>query len=43
MRFLKIGARVVEKTRKIQFHFPTSYPLKDVLLLVSKRLQTAFQ
>jgi hypothetical protein len=43
IRFLKIGARVVEKTRKIHFHFPTSYPLKDVLILASKRLQTAFQ
>lgn len=42
-RFLKIGARVVENTRKIHFHFPTSYPLKRVLMLVSKRIQTVFQ
>jgi hypothetical protein len=42
-RILKIGARVVEKTRKIQFHFPTSYPLKNVLTLMSKRLQMTEQ
>jgi|TARA_B100000315_G_scaffold257573_1_gene306815 hypothetical protein len=40
-RFLKIGARVVENTRRVRFHFPTSYPLKNVLMLVSNRLQTA--
>lgn len=30
-RLLKIGARVREMVTRIKFHFPTSYPLKDIL------------
>ncbi len=42
-RFLKIGARVTESARRIQFHFPTSYPLKNVLVSIVTRLQTNTQ
>jgi len=31
-RLLKIGARVREMVTRIKFHFPTSFPLKNVLL-----------
>ena len=31
LRVLKIGARVREQTTTVRFHFPTSYPLKDLM------------
>ncbi len=40
-RFLKIGARVMERATRIQFQFPTSYPLKCTLQTVVERFQTA--
>ena len=39
-RFLKIGARVIESARRIRFHFPTSYPLKNVLMAIVSRIET---
>ncbi len=42
-RFLKIGARVIESARRIRFHFPTSYPLKNVLVSIITRLETNTQ
>ena len=42
-RFLKIGARVIESARRIRFHFPTSYPLKNVLVSIVTRLETNTQ
>jgi hypothetical protein len=38
-RFLKIGARVIERATRIQFHFPTSYPLKCTLRTVVERFE----
>ena len=40
-RFLKIGARVMERATRIQFQFPTSYPLKCTLQTVVERFQEA--
>ena len=40
-RFLKIGARAIERATRIQFHFPTSYPLKCTLQTVVERFQVA--
>ncbi len=40
-RFLKVGARVVERITKVQFHFPTSYPLKHVMKRMRDQLQLA--
>ena len=40
-RFLKIGARVIERATRIQFHFPTSYPLKHTLRTIVERFETA--
>ena len=41
-RFLKVGARVVERVTKVQFHFPTSYPLKRVMKLMLNQLRPAY-
>ncbi len=38
-RILKIGARVIERATRIQFHFPTSYPLKRTLRTLVERFQ----
>ena len=40
-RLLKIGARVVERATKIQFQFPTSYPLKCTMRTVVERFAPA--
>ena len=40
LRLLKIGARVREQTTKIRFHFPTSYPLKDLMRTIVHNLDT---
>ena len=41
LRVLKIGARVRERATKIRFHFPTSYPLKDLMRTIVFNLDTA--
>ena len=41
LRVLKIGARVREQTTTVRFHFPTSYPLKDLMRLIVYNLDTA--
>ena len=41
LRVLKIGARVREHAAKIRFHFPTSYPNKDLLRTILYNLDTA--
>ena len=41
LRVLKIGARVREHATKIRFHFPTSYPNKDLLRTILYNLDTA--
>ncbi len=41
LRVLKIGARVREQATKIRFHFPTSYPLKDLMRTIVHNLDTA--
>ena len=40
LRLLKIGARVCERATKIRFHFPTSYPLKDLMRTIVHNLDT---
>tara|TARA_B100001146_G_C16086390_1_gene392974 strand:- start:211 stop:519 length:309 start_codon:yes stop_codon:yes gene_type:complete len=40
LRLLKIGARVREQATKIRFHFPTSYPLKDLMRTIVHNLDT---
>ena len=41
LRILKIGARVREQTTVIRFHFPTSYPDKDLVRTIIYNLDTA--
>ncbi len=41
LRVLKIGARVREQATKVRFHFPTSYPLKDLMRTIVYNLDTA--
>ena len=41
LRVLKIGARVREHATRIRFHFPTSYPLKDLMKTIVLNLDTA--
>ncbi len=41
LRVLKIGARVREQATKVRFHFPTSYPLKDLMRTVVLNLDTS--
>lgn len=41
LRLLKIGARVREQATKVRFHFPTSYPLKDLMRSVVLNLDTS--
>ena len=38
---LKVGARVREQATKVRFHFPTSYPLKDLMRTVVRNLDTS--
>ncbi len=40
-RMLKVGARVREQATKVRFHFPTSYPLKDLMRTVVRNLDTS--
>ena len=40
LRVLKVGARVREQATKVRFHFPTSYPLKDLMRTVVLNLDT---
>ena len=40
LRLLKIGARVREQATRIRFHFPTSYPLKDLMRTIVHNLDT---
>ena len=41
LRVLKIGARVREQATKVRFHFPTSYPLQDLMRTVGLNLDTS--
>ncbi len=41
LRVLKIGARVREQATRVRFHFPTSYPLKDLMRTVVCNLDTS--
>ncbi len=41
LRVLKVGARVREQATKVRFHFPTSYPLKDLMRTVVLNLDTS--
>ena len=41
LRVLKIGARVREQATRIRFHFPTSYPLKDLMKTIVLNLDMA--
>ena len=38
---LKVGAREREQATKVRFHFPTSYPLKDLMRTVVRNLDTS--
>lgn len=42
VRILKIGARVIEKATRINFHFPTSFPLKTIFAAMHENLAVAF-
>jgi len=42
VRILKIGARVIEKATRIKFHFPTSFPLKQIFVAMHENLAAAF-
>jgi hypothetical protein len=42
VRILKIGARVIEKATRINFHFPTSFPLKPIFAAMHENLAVAF-
>ena len=42
VRILKIGARVIEKATRINFHFPTSFPLKAIFATMHENLAVAF-
>jgi len=41
-RILKVGARVRELNTKIKFHFPTSFPLKEVFVKILINLDAAY-
>ena len=41
-QLLKVGARVEELRTKVKFHFPSSFPLKQVYGLMLARLQAAW-
>ncbi len=41
-QLLKVGARVEERRTKVKFHFPSSFPLKQVYGLMLARLQAAW-
>jgi predicted transcriptional regulator len=41
-KVLKVGARVRELVTKIKFHFPTSFPLKEVFARIVFNLSMAF-
>ena len=41
-RILKVGARVRELATKVQFHFPTSFPLKEVFTRIIRSLTAAY-
>jgi UV DNA damage repair endonuclease len=41
LRLLKVGARVEELATRIRFHFPTSYPLQNLMRTVVHNLDTA--
>ena len=41
-RLLKVGARVEELRTKVKFHFPSSFPLKQVYGYMLARLQAAW-
>jgi len=38
LKLLRIGACVLRNTRRVQFHFATAYPYKQLFLLVAHRL-----
>ena len=40
-RLLKVAARVVERATVIRFHWPTSFPLKEIYRLIDRRLHAA--
>lgn len=42
-RILKVGARVRELSKKIVFHFPTSFPLKEVFLKMNRNMALEFR
>jgi hypothetical protein len=41
-RILKVGARVHELVTRIKFHFPTSFPLRDLFVTILLNLAHAF-
>jgi len=41
-RILKVGARVHELVTKVKFHFPTSFPLKELFVTILSNLSQAF-
>ena len=41
-RILKVGAKVQEWKTKVQFHFPTSFPLKRVFARLLYQLRAAY-
>jgi hypothetical protein len=40
-RILKVGARVHEMVTRIRFHFPTSFPLKELFATIVTNLAHA--
>jgi hypothetical protein len=41
-RILKVGARVRELATRVKFHFPTSFPLKDVFAKIISNWAAAY-
>lgn len=41
LRLLKVGARVRERATRVRFHFPTSYPLKELMQTLVHNLNMA--
>ena len=41
-RILKVGARVRELATKVRFHFPTSFPLKEVFARIIRNFASAY-
>lgn len=41
LKLLKVGARIVEKSKVVRFHLPTTYAYRDMFTLAHARLQQA--